>query len=155
MKILKSKLGTLLVIIIAFLFMLWNPLAFAPIWTSLYGITLFTIYVFWLESTAYTAQGLTKEDKQYINKEKLKSFFRSVVQIIGALVAAAAIFNFKIPFIDSIIELVNYLSGKVGIAVDALNILIGIGLYLYAFFFHSDRFKTRALIKPRKIHLKK
>jgi len=154
MKNLNSKLATIVVLLVGFLLSAWNPFNFAPFWTLLYYLAVSVPYILFAEKASYRAKGLSDEEKKYINEEKLKSIFRSIVQVIGALIMLQGMFHFNIPYLDTVNDIVNYLATQIGVAAQALNTLIGIGIAVWGFIIHSKRFESRALIAPTKIDLK-
>lgn len=135
------------------LLLLWNPFALVGAVQAAYFAIPLVLYFIFLHNPYGGIKSLSLEEKEYINKEKVKSFLRSAIQVLGAIVAVTAIIGLKIPFIDKFGELLNYLLGQSDIAIEAITTIIGIVLYLIGFFKDSARFNSRSLIEPKKINL--
>jgi len=133
--------------------LLLNPLSLVGVAQAAYFVVPLVLYFIFLYKPYAGIKSLSLEEKEYINKEKIKSFLRSAIQVLGAIIAVTAIIGLKIPFIDKIGELLNYLLGQSDIAIEAISTIIGIVVYLIGFFKDSARFNSRSLIEPKKINL--
>lgn len=158
-KIFQNKLlAFTALIILTFLLLFLDPFFLdaiapgSPI-TALYLVIPFLLWLFFVKEKPFHKSELTPEEKEYINKEKVKSFIRSAVQVLGAIIAVVTIIGLKIPFIEPIKQALAYIADKADIAIAALNTIIGIVIYLIGFFKDADRFETRSMVNPRKINL--
>ena len=85
------------------------------------------------------------EEDAAIWAEKIASVIRSVIQIIGALIAVTAALNVDVPLLGWIMDIAAFLGDNVHITANAIGVVIGFVVTLYGFFKNSDRFEKRAL----------
>lgn len=76
-----------------------------------------------------------------MNKELLKSVFRSIVQVIGVLLVV----GIKIPLVSSISEALNFLLSNIDQAWQAGEIIWGVVVTLIGFFSDKSRFEAREI----------
>lgn len=150
-----NTLKLVLVAVIGFALLLWNPLGFTGAYGVLYFLVPGIVYVLFLDDNNkwLKAQGLTDTQIDFINKEKWKSFLRSAIQIVGAVITFSAMLGLKIPFIDPISNSLKELSGQFDLIIDSIVALVGVVITIIGFFKNSARFEQRALINPKKINL--
>ncbi len=150
-----KTLKLVLVAVVGFVLLLINPLGFTGAFGAVYFLVPGVIYFLFFndENKWLKAQGLSDTQIEFINKEKWKSFIRSAIQIVGALVAFSAMVGLKIPFIDPILNSLKELGDKFDVIVDSIMALVGIVLTIIGFFKNQERFEQRSLINPKKIDL--
>lgn len=155
----KNKLLAFIALILLTFLLLWLDPFFldriahgSPI-TALYLIIPIVLWLFFVREKPYSKSELTPEEKEYINKEKIKSFIRSGLQVFGAFIAVVTLLGLKIPYIEPLHNALKYLSEKADIAIGAINAIIGIVIYLIGFFKDADRFESRSIVNPRRINL--
>lgn len=158
-KLFQNKFAAFtILVVLTFLLLFFDPFfldSIAPgsAITALYLVIPFVLWYVYIKPRSITKSELTAEEKEYVNKEKVKSFIRSALQVFGAFVAVVTIIGVKIPYIDPIREALQFLSDKADIGLDSVNTIIGIVMYLIGFFKDGERFENRALVNPRKVDL--
>ena len=149
----NSLITSLVLLFLALLLTIWNPFAFTGVAQALYFLILF-VWLLYDHLTDHNKIGtLSNDEKQYINGEKIKSIIRAVIQALGILVALIGVFNLNFPYLGFINDFLNFISDKVDITVQAINVLIGIGIALYGYFKDPTRWQSRALIHPKKVNI--
>lgn len=132
---------SILLLVVGFVLTVLFPLTSAPL-TALVYFAPFIGYVLYIKLFPPYVATLSVEDKEIINTEKWKSIIRSVIQVVGSLVALSA-FGVNIPFIDNIQDVLTFIAGQFDAVVSAIQLLIGFGLTIYGFFRNDDRFQAR------------
>ena len=136
----NTKISVLL-LIIGFALIILFPFTPSALATLVYLLPFF-IYVFASKLFPAYVSTLSTEDRQIINTEKWKSILRSVLQVVGVLIALSA-FGINIPILDKVNEALLYISGNFDNVVEAIQLLVGFGLTIYGFFRNEDRFQSR------------
>ena len=136
----NTKISVLL-LIIGFALIILFPFTPSALAALVYLLPFF-IYVFASKLFPAYVSTLSTEDRQIINTEKWKSILRSVLQVVGVLIALSA-FGINIPILDKVNEALLYISGNFDNVVEAIQLLVGFGLTIYGFFRNEDRFQSR------------
>ena len=121
-----------------------NPLGYME-FTKL-PLTYFTPFIISLLWSNLFPDEMSRKSAGEIKEEwvqKAKSLLRSVLQLSGVFIALGGL-GVKIPFIEPVLNALNYLAANMDIAVNALNIVIGFGITIYGFFKDQNRFEDRA-----------
>jgi hypothetical protein len=114
----------------------------SPALTAITYLLPFFLYVIYVNLFPPYFGSLSNEEKEIINVEKWNSILRSIIQVVGSLVALSA-FGLNVPYIDIIDELLNFVSGNFEEVVAAIKLIIGFGISIYGFFRNDERFQSR------------
>jgi len=145
----KKILITGILIIIGILLAASDFLALVPADATISQVTAIQFFyffpsiiyiVFALTATQYGRRSLAPEERT----EKIKSFVRSGIQIIGTIIGLSAAFNLNIPFINELRSALDYVFENIDIAANAILALIGIITTIIGFFKDPTRFSDRA-----------
>lgn len=135
-------------VLLTILLMILDPIRLDPdkiSWISaLYAIIPLGIWYFFFRPKPVQIKSLTVTSDD-VTKEKIKSLIRTAIQLLGILIVVLTAVGVNIPILNKVADLMQYLSGQVDIAYEAVMTLIGIGIAIYGFFKNSDRFAVRAI----------
>jgi hypothetical protein len=108
---------------------------------ALYFIPAVFVWFFVFVKPMYSTKSLSEQKE--INTEQFKSIIRTVIQVIGSLIAIDGVFNLNIPFLEIVLNLASYLGENIDIAANAIMALIGFVTAIYGFFIDKGRFEKR------------
>lgn len=143
----KQLLVYAVVIILAAINFLSIPLSFFVGAMVFFTIWEFVIPIF--KNEGFSAKQLVEKKNE--KKEFYLSILRHVITVVGMLVSL----NVKIPFIEQILDALNFISNNLNVAYEAVRVLIGLATSLIGIFSKADRFSTRSkiLVEGRRINV--
>lgn len=122
---------------------------FKPAWYGLPALVIWFIY--FARPTIFGTKELNPEQKRQILYEQIKSIIRKLGAVTSGFIIAGL--TSKIPFLDFIGDIINYISANFDISIQAIEVLIGVTVGLISQFTDPKRFSSRTLINPRKINV--
>lgn len=120
-----------------------------PAW---YGLPALVFWFFYFaKPTIFGTKELNPEQKRQVLYEQIKSIIRKIGAVIAGFIVAGL--SSKIPYLDFVGDIINFIAANFDISVQAIEVLIGVAVGLISQFTDSARFASRTLINPRKINV--
>lgn len=117
---------------------------------ALYGLPALIIWFFYFaKPVIFGTKELNPEQKRQVIYEQIKSILRKIGAVITGFILAGL--STKIPYLEFIGGIINYLASNFDVSVQAIEIIIGVVVGLISQFTDMSRFTERSFINPRKI----
>lgn len=115
---------------------------------AVYVIIPLGLWYWFFVKPSFTTKNLSPYEKRVVLYEQIFSVLRKILVILGSLMSLG-LFK-ELPILKDIHYVLDTLSANWGIAVEAIETLVGIVLLFISHFSNPERFAVRGLIEPKK-----